>query len=228
MLVGDVRWATTGCGSSWKLSGGRAWSSGPTNRSKNRHVRRAMRRSAMASAADSWRPADSGARHAHPPRDRRGQQPEAHERHGQRDGGRLQDEDESASDGRDRHGAGHQPVEAGQVEVQAALRLRGGGPFEQVAARDEQARQRPTDRVRHERRLVGEERETQPDVGGGIGDVGRDSPQVAPLRDATPPRQQSGQDGQRGRNDDGRQHERGPHAGRHATGPSRPRGRLPA
>ena len=40
MFVGEVRWATTGVGSSWKLSGGRPWSSGPTNVSKNRHVRR--------------------------------------------------------------------------------------------------------------------------------------------------------------------------------------------
>ena len=28
MLVGEVRWATTGSGSSWKLSGGSPWSSG--------------------------------------------------------------------------------------------------------------------------------------------------------------------------------------------------------
>ena len=27
MFVGDVRWATVGSGSSWKLSGGRPWSS---------------------------------------------------------------------------------------------------------------------------------------------------------------------------------------------------------
>ena len=32
MLVGEVRWATTGCGSSWKLSGGRKLSSGSTKR----------------------------------------------------------------------------------------------------------------------------------------------------------------------------------------------------
>ena len=30
MLVGDVRWAMTPPGSSWKLSGGSQWSSGPT------------------------------------------------------------------------------------------------------------------------------------------------------------------------------------------------------
>src|SRR2546422_11690979 len=52
MLVGDVRCATTGLGVSWKLSGGNAWSSGPTNVAKNRHVRRATNRRARASAAE--------------------------------------------------------------------------------------------------------------------------------------------------------------------------------
>src|SRR6185503_8286477 len=44
MLVGEVRWATVGLGSSWKLSGGRKASSGPTNVSKKRQVRRAVER----------------------------------------------------------------------------------------------------------------------------------------------------------------------------------------
>ena len=44
MLVGDVRRASTGSGSSWKLSGGRPPSSGFTNVSKKRHVRRATSR----------------------------------------------------------------------------------------------------------------------------------------------------------------------------------------
>jgi hypothetical protein len=50
MFVGDVRCATTGLGVSWKLSGGKAWSSGVTNVAKYRHVRRAINRSAPASA----------------------------------------------------------------------------------------------------------------------------------------------------------------------------------
>src|SRR5438093_12878840 len=53
MFVGDVRCATTGLGGSWKLSGGNAWSAGPTNVAKKRHVRRAIRRRARASAAES-------------------------------------------------------------------------------------------------------------------------------------------------------------------------------
>src|ERR1700685_2807762 len=53
MLVGDVRWAITGAGLSWKLSGGRQLSAAVTKVSKYRHVRRAVRRSARASASES-------------------------------------------------------------------------------------------------------------------------------------------------------------------------------
>src|SRR5712691_9631517 len=38
MFVGDVRCATVSSGTSWTLSGGSAWSSGPMNVSKYRHV----------------------------------------------------------------------------------------------------------------------------------------------------------------------------------------------
>src|ERR1019366_4902786 len=44
MLVGDVREATTGTGSSWKLSGGSQCSSAVTKVSKKRQVLRAVRR----------------------------------------------------------------------------------------------------------------------------------------------------------------------------------------
>jgi len=40
------------------LSGGSAWSAGPTNVAKKRHVRRAIRRRARASAAESGRAGD--------------------------------------------------------------------------------------------------------------------------------------------------------------------------
>src|SRR5579864_4212380 len=52
MFVGEVRWATVGRGSSWKLSGGRKVSSGPTKVSKKRHVRRAVERRIWRSAAE--------------------------------------------------------------------------------------------------------------------------------------------------------------------------------
>src|SRR4051794_25722817 len=60
MLVGDVRWATTGFGSSWKLSGGSQWSVGPTNVSKKLQVWRATRRSSFVSAGASGTSAVGG------------------------------------------------------------------------------------------------------------------------------------------------------------------------
>src|SRR6266702_2559847 len=60
-LVGDVRWASAGTGSSWKLSGGSMLSAAVTKVSKNRQVRRAISRSAWASAVDTdMRPAILG------------------------------------------------------------------------------------------------------------------------------------------------------------------------
>src|ERR1700693_3437333 len=53
MFVGEVRWATTGLGSSWKLSGGRKFSSDVTNSSKNLQVERAVNRRVFASLAET-------------------------------------------------------------------------------------------------------------------------------------------------------------------------------
>src|SRR5687768_5172064 len=53
MLVGEVRCARPLGGSSWKLSGGRWLSAGPTNVSKYRHVRRATTRRKAWSSGDS-------------------------------------------------------------------------------------------------------------------------------------------------------------------------------
>ena len=52
MLVGEVRCATTGFGSSWKLSGGSMLSAGVTKVSKKRQVRRAIRRRSRVSGSD--------------------------------------------------------------------------------------------------------------------------------------------------------------------------------
>src|SRR5690606_4598636 len=55
MFVGEVRRATVPFGSSWKLSGGSHWSSGPTKVSKKAQVLLASRRSSgtsTTSAAD--------------------------------------------------------------------------------------------------------------------------------------------------------------------------------
>ena len=57
MLVGDVRWAATDSGASWKLSGGSMLSAGVTKVSKKRHVCLAIRRRAQVSASASGRQA---------------------------------------------------------------------------------------------------------------------------------------------------------------------------
>src|SRR5256886_7910673 len=56
MLVGEVRAATEGAGSSWKLSGGSQFSSAVTKVSKKCQVLRAIRRSRV-----SWSALNSGA-----------------------------------------------------------------------------------------------------------------------------------------------------------------------
>src|SRR5260221_13025921 len=62
MLVGDVRWAMTGLGSSWKLSGGSMLSAAVTKVSKKRQVRRAISRSEFTSECEIGRlPASTGA-----------------------------------------------------------------------------------------------------------------------------------------------------------------------
>ncbi len=66
MFVGDVRCATTGRGSSWKLSGGSPLSSGPTNVSKNSQVRRAVRRSVSTSSVERFSTVELGRRKADP------------------------------------------------------------------------------------------------------------------------------------------------------------------
>src|SRR5579862_8773719 len=53
MLVGEVRWAITPTGCSWKLSGGSQWSSAPTKVSKNAQVLRARLRRNRVWSADS-------------------------------------------------------------------------------------------------------------------------------------------------------------------------------
>ncbi len=54
MLVGEVRCAIAGPGSSWKLSGGSQWSASPTKVSKNAQVLRAILRRNRACASVRW------------------------------------------------------------------------------------------------------------------------------------------------------------------------------
>ncbi len=226
MFVGDVRCSTTGLGSSWKLSGGSPWSSGPTKASKNPQVRRAVRRSACASVAESCSAAEFGGRQADPAGDRGREQPEGNERRGDPGSARVDDEDEDGGHDGDGNATPHLPVEPREVEGVAGLGLGGRHPLEEVPPGDVQPGERPHDGVQHQPAVVGEERDAEDHVGRGEGDVGPHGPQVAALGDALPLRQESGQDGQRLGDDDRDQHERGPQAcgdrwdrpGRHERG----------
>ncbi len=155
-----------------------------------------------------------GGRHADPPRDQRGGQPEDDERRRDRARLGLQREDEDRDRRPDRHAAGHLPVERGGVEGAACLRLGGGRPFQEVSPRHVQAGEGPPDGVEHEPGLVRQEREAQPDVRRGEAEIGADRPRVAPLGDALPLRQQAPDDGERRRDEHGRQDEPGPCQGR--------------
>ena len=154
MFVGDVRWATTGTGSSWKLSGGRPWSSGPTNVSKNRQVRRAVRRSAAVSSAVSRSAAASGAGRLTRWATKGAEQPQDDEGRRQRACARLRHEDEDGRDGRDGDATRHLPVERRQPGIVAGLGVRGRRPLQQLAVRHVQPGQRPQDRVGHQPGLV--------------------------------------------------------------------------
>jgi len=74
-LVGDVRWAATDSGASWKLSGGSMLSAGVTKVSKKRHVCLAIRRRAQVSASASGRQARIRGDRLAQKRDRRGHKP---------------------------------------------------------------------------------------------------------------------------------------------------------
>ena len=147
MFVGDVRCATTGLGVSWKLSGGKAWSSGPTNVAKYRHVRRAINRSAPASASVSGSVA-AMVRGRLIQRATAGAATHSSEK-GQRGGPGLRPcprHRDGHGDG-EREAAGHPAVEAREIEPEPGLGLRRRHPFQQAATRPVHAHERAHDRV---------------------------------------------------------------------------------
>ncbi len=216
MFVGDVRCATTGLGVSWKLSGGKAWSSGPTNVAKKRHVRRAIRRRARASAAESgWvgsvlrgtliqraTAGDSG------PQQQKGQRGGPGLGSPPRDGHRR--------GGGERDPAAHPTAEATQIQTEPGLRLRRGHPFQQIAVRDVHADERPHDRVAHQPGLVRQHRDREPELRAGQKDIPADRANVAALRDAAPAGKQAAEHRQERGHGDGRQDEGAPDRGRGA------------
>ena len=105
--------------------------------------------------------------------------------------------DDPGGDGQ-RDPAGHPPIEAGHVERQAELRLRGREPLEQAATTDQQAIERADDGVGHQPRLVREEREQQRHLGRRQCQVGADGAHVAAFRDPEPAWHEAGEEGQEG------------------------------
>ena len=176
MLVGEVRWATTGLGSSWKLSGGRAWSSGPTNvveepprpaggQAERARVRGDERLGASRSVARAGSSSE-------PPRAR---QPTAGERAARGPGlragrtrrptaARGQASAAAPSGGRSRARSRREP----------GLGLRRRHPFQQPAARHVHAGERPHDRVGHQPGLCASIVSVSADLRGGQHEVPAD------------------------------------------------------
>ena len=138
MLVGEVRCAMVGSGSSCRLSGGRWLSSGPTQCSKKRQVSRASVSQVVAVARRAARAARRApARPAAPPGRPPAPAPTAGTAAAPATGCGLH----SARDGQR---AGTATLtgaslrrKARQAVARLRLRLRGGGPFEQVPAADQ-------------------------------------------------------------------------------------------
>ena len=162
MLVGEVRWAMRSAGCSWKLSGGRWLSAGPTKVSKNRQVRRAstaqLQRLGVADASTgAVRAAGSATRR------RPATRPTAAAPAARRAALRAARPRAGATRGeRQRRGDRHAPVRCREVAggVAGCSRRRGEVCHSSSpAAGDMQAPQRAHDRVEAERRLVGQRRE---------------------------------------------------------------------
>ena len=135
MLVGEVRWATTGSGSSWKLSGGSAWSSArdegleeaPGAAGDQAQRRRVVASDELLGRRLARRQADPAGDDAATAATARRTAPAIQAAVGLT----ASDEDRDGQPASD-DAAGHPPVERREVEVVAGLRLRGGHPFEQV------------------------------------------------------------------------------------------------
>ena len=163
MLVGDVRWATTGSGSSWKLSGGSPWSSGRrtsrrTARCGGDEAQRRRRRRPRAAR----RPSSGGGRLIH--RATSGASSHsADERSG--DPRRVGLRATTTSDRRDGREHRRRPPSAGRSRARSRSRLAlacaAVGHSSRLPPGDVQPRQRAHDGVDHQPRLVGEERDVR-------------------------------------------------------------------
>ena len=224
-LVGEVRWASAGAGSSWKLSGGSMWSAAVTKVSKNRQVRRAISRRAWASAADTdIRPAIPG-RPAGPARDRRRGDPQGSERHRQGPRAMPRQQGDQHRQNTEDDPAGHHAIEAEEVEPGTDRRLGRRNPFEEMPAGDEQPHQGPRDRIAHQPRLMRQEGDDERRLGKREAQIGAERVEMAAQRDPGAARHDGADDGDEGGQQDRQQDEAGPHRrGSERQRPSRQQG----
>ncbi len=106
------------------------------------------------------------------------------------------------------HATRHAPIETGELEIEAALRLRRRDPLEQSPSRHDQPEERAQDRVAHQPGLVGEHGDRERRAPQRNGDVTSDAAEEAPLRDSPPRWNQAGENreeaGQREAREDAR------------------------
>ena len=102
-------------------------------------------------------------RPAHPPRNNRGEQPQAQDRPGHEQRGRPCHRQMDQRGAGNRHGDPHRAAEAG--EVRAAVRFAGGRPLQQPGSGDEHPPRRAHDGIEAEAGLVGETDERECNLG---------------------------------------------------------------
>ena len=183
-MVGEVRWARTGAGSSWKLSGGSMLSLGVTKVSKKRQVRRAISRSARRRPRVGTCSRHRARWPAHPSRDRRRRDPQQRERSGQETRPRRRRASPGDRDHADDDRARHPAIISAERGIGADRRLRRRHPLQEMAAGDEQSDQGANDRVGHQPGLVREERHDQQDLQERAAKIGQERGEVAARADA--------------------------------------------
>ena len=165
MLVGEVRMATTGSGSAWKLSGASQWVAAPTNRSKKRQCSSAYR--IAGAPAPTRQPAlEPRGRRAERARDPGARKPETGHRQRRADQrvervGAAPDQHPPGRGGEradaEGHGGPHRAPDGVAAAGDHVLGLRGRLPLEQLPPGDDQAPQRADDGVDRDPGLVRQE-----------------------------------------------------------------------
>ena len=103
-------------------------------------------------------------RQADPARHCRRGQPQQRERYRRLDRLGPHESNRGERSQRQHHSAGHALVDPGKFEVHGVPRLRGRHPLQHVFVRHQHPHQRAQNRIAHQPRLIGHERERQPNL----------------------------------------------------------------